>query len=178
MSESSDKIALALMPDKPEFDQLKLMVCLCECFGNELWREYQDFAEDLAKAAPQVLRVSPEKREQLVSSISELGVEAREVSQEEANRIIMENKPKRGTIDLHIRTRDWQINEQMIDELTSQNLISGYRYEGNADNIYYWKDDRWYQDFKLKVFNSSDIPQIEEIIGKYCYILVDEEEQP
>jgi len=63
-------------------------------------------------------------------------------SKEEADRISIENKPIRGTIDLHIRTRNWEINSEMIKDLKAKNLISDYRMGDNADDIFHWKDDR------------------------------------
>lgn len=99
-------------------------------------------------------------------------IRTRAVSKEEADRISIENKPVRGTINLHIRTRDSEINSEMIKDLKAKKLISGYLTGDNADDIFHWKDDRWYQDFYLTIFKEADIAQIEPLISDSSYMIV------
>ncbi len=172
MSKDTSKTALALQPMAETFGYIPLMMAMREHLGIESWLELKEFAFDLEAVAPQVVWVENGEREAFEAKLTGMDIAAREVSKEEADRIKIENKPVRGTIDLHIRTRDSSINSEMIKDLKAQELISGCRMGENADGLFHWKDDRWYQDFHLTIFKESDIPQIESVIGDCGYIVV------
>ncbi len=148
------------------------MKVLVTCLGEGKWLEAKQLVFDLAEVAPQVIWVEPAQQEELELKLADFDIRTRVVSKEEAERISIENKPVRGTIDLHIRTRDSEINSEMIKDLKAQKLISGYRTGDNANDIFHWKDDRWYQDFHLTIFKKEDIAQIESLIRDCGYIVV------
>lgn len=173
MSDNPQKIALALEPQKETFGLVPLMIILVEDLGWGSWLEAKEFVFDLKDVAPQVVWVDAGQQDEFELKLAAMEIGARVVSSEEAERIRIKNKPVRGTIDLQIRTRYSEINPEMIKDLKAKKLISGCRMGDNANEIFHWKDDRWYQDFHLTLFKESDVAQIEQLIGDHGYIVVD-----
>ncbi|MAS96621.1 MAG: hypothetical protein CMO55_25815 [Verrucomicrobiales bacterium] len=171
-----EKIAFALEPLSEKFGRVPLIKVLSDhgCFSSLL--EAKQFVLDLADVAPQVVWVCGEDRGSFEAKLGDLDIVSWEVSKEEAERICKENKPVRGSIDLRIRSRDRDIRSDMIKELKARKLISGCRMGEDANEIYHWKDDRWYQDFHLTIFKESDVAEIEDLIGSYGYVVVRETE--
>jgi hypothetical protein len=172
MTDKSEKIALALEPQTQKFAFIPLMKALQENQVTDSWLEAKQITFDLAAIAPQVIWVDPSLLHALEKSLIDINIVAQVVSKEEAERISIENIPIRGTIDLHIRTRDSEIKPEMIEDLKTKRLISDYRKGNNANGIFHWKDDRWYQDFHLTIFRESDIAQINPLLSKYGYFIV------
>ncbi|MDF1825971.1 MAG: hypothetical protein P1U68_15100 [Verrucomicrobiales bacterium] len=177
MIEQSKKVFLSLTPLSDNLSHIPLMKVLVDHQSHESLLTAKQFVLDLAAVAPQVVSVNRRKQESFEAELAGLEIMTQEISKEEADRISAEGLPVRGSVDLRIRTRDSQINSEMIETLKTRKLISDYRQGGNANGIFHWKDDRWYQDFHLAAFNESDIPQIEDLIGKDGYIVVRSNEE-
>lgn len=173
----TEKVALALEPLSESFGQVPLMAILSEyeCFPTLL--EARDFILDLAAVAPQVVWVESKSMNAFEKALADLEIVSQVVTSDEAARITAENKPVRGTIDFAIRTRNHEIDTEMIRELKARKLSSGYRVAGNANEIFHWKDDRWFQDFYLTIFDEADIPAVVNLIENFGYLPVPPEEQ-
>src|SRR5690554_1333801 len=174
MTSQAAKIALTLKPLSEKFAFILVMVALQDHAVFNSWLAARDFVFDLEMVAPQVVWVESEQIESFQNTLADLDIITEQVSKDRAQHIAIANKPLRGEVKLQIRTRG-QMNEQMVRDLKAQQLISHYQVGGNADGIYHWKDDRWYQDFYLYAFKKEDLPQIEALIKGYYYMVVRDE---
>lgn len=171
MTEQTTQIALALEPQSETLAAIPLIKALVEHRVSESLVEANKLALNLMDISPQVVWVTVDQIDAFKETMMGLLIETRVVTKEEADRISTENVPIRGTIDLRIRSRG-DLNDLMIKGLKEQKLISGYRKGEDANGIYHWKDDRWYQDWNLVIFNKTDITKIESIINGYGYSLI------
>lgn len=170
MTPHNPKIALALEPTAQKFARIPLINLLSKFEVFDTLLEAKQLVLDLAEIAPQVVWVASTQKEAFELGLCDLGIAAKVVSEVEADRIRLANKPLRGTIDLQIRSRGG-LSEDMVKQLKADKLISGVRNGKDASGIYHWKDDRWYEDYHLIIFRNEDIPAIEKTLNHYGYIL-------
>lgn len=174
MPDQDQQTALALTPTVEKFAHIPLLKLLAEYQVFETLVETRNWILDLAEIAPQVVFLPAELIPSFELSLCDLEIAAKVVSQQEAERIQIENKPLRGAIDLQVRSRGG-LSEEMVKQLKADQLISGSRKGKDASDIYHWKDDRWYEDYHLTIFKKDDIPTIEKILNSHGYILAPED---
>ncbi|WP_154221950.1 hypothetical protein [Marinicella rhabdoformis] len=175
MPEQIEKIPLTLEPKSQPMALVPVMYALKEHGAFDSWSAARDLVMDLQLMAPQVVYVTKAKLKKFKTVLESLDIIITEVSAKKAAKIALENKPIRGEIKVQIRLPQPEIYKELEDTLTSQKLISHIKSGDNADGIYHWKDDRWYQDYYLYAYKKSDIPAIETIISRYyCTLIKDE----
>ena len=172
MSNQVPKIPLALEPSSKPIDRIALMKVLRDHLVFESWVAARDLTMDLEMLSPQVVWVNTAQLESFEAAVSDLKIVTQQVSKAQAEKIASENKPVRGDIKIQIRTRNHDISEEMVNTLKAQVMISHAQSGENANNLYHWKDDRWYQDFYLYAFRESDLPAIESLINGYYFFVV------
>ncbi|MGJ8657731.1 MAG: hypothetical protein ACSHX6_14885 [Akkermansiaceae bacterium] len=166
-----EKVALSLEPQGEIFGHVPLITVLRDHGVFDSLVEAKELIMDLVDLAPQVVWVEVGRRASFELELAGLDIAVCEVNKAEAERINVENRVVRGTIELRVRSRGG-VSSELIGRLKSEQLISGYRSGGNADGIYHWKDDRWYEDFLLTIFKEEDIDLIEALVREYYYIVV------
>ncbi|MCX7543896.1 hypothetical protein [Marinicella gelatinilytica] len=174
MTTQSPKIPLTIKPLSEKFAFIPVMMALKDYAVFDSWLAARDFVFDLQVTAPQVVWLDVEQLESFQNTLADINIITEQVSKETAEHIAMANKPIRGDVKIQIRTRG-EMNVELVIELKAQQLISHYQVGDNADGIYHWKDDRWYQDFYLYAFKKEDLPQIEALIKGYYYRVVRDE---
>ena len=174
MTKQTEKTPFAIEPLTKSFGYIPLMKALKKYGAFETLLEARQFVYDLDLIAPQVVYVATKRQKEFQNALADLDLMTEAISESRAKTIATENKPIYGTVKVHIRMRDNQINQIITDELKAKKLISHYRKGNNADDIYHWKDDRWYQDYYLFAYQTSDLPEIENIIESNSYIIVNE----
>ena len=170
------KTPLALQPLSEKFAFIPVMMALKDHAVFDTWLAARDFVFDLEMVAPQVVWVDAKRLESFQNTLADLDIITEQVSEKRAEHIAITNKPVRGEVKIQIRTRG-DMNEDMVSELKTQQLISHYQVGDSADGIYHWKDDRWYQDFYLYAFKKEDLPRIESFIKDFYYIVVKDEDR-
>ncbi len=169
---TNQKIPLKLEPLSQPFPMIPLMSALKEHEVFDSWLAARDFIQDLDLIAPQVIWVRVEHLSSLEKVLADSEIMTQQVSAVEAKRIATENKPIKGDVKIQIRMQSEEINKELVGKLKEQKLISHTKSGGNADDIYHWKDDRWYQDYILFAFNKEDVRQIETIVSEYyCTVI-------
>lgn len=176
MNDKPQTIPLALEPLTLPFAMVALMIVLKEHEVFDSWSAARDFVLDLDLIAPQVIWVQPKQLASLTKALADSDIMTQQVTEKQADRIALENKPLWGDVKIHIRMRSEDINTEMVKKLKKQKLISHTKSGDNADGIYHWKDDRWYQDYFLFAYNKEDMPRIEAIVRDYYCIVINVED--
>lgn len=167
MNTSTERLALMLEPTVQPFTMVPVMIALKDHDVFDSWLAARDFVLDLDLVSPQVVWVQVDKSSALIKALAASDIKTSEISRMQAERIAIENKPVRGDIKVIIRMPGDEINQTMVEKLKSQKLISHTMRGDNADGLYHWKDDRWYQDYILFAFKAEDVPRIEKITKDY-----------
>ncbi len=172
MSSADKKVALSVKPVSETFTMINVMIALKDHGVFDSWVAARDWVSDLDLVSPQVIWVPGHQLNALEQVLNDLDLETSVVSEQRAAEISVENKPVRGEVVVHIRMQNWEISDDLVAELKRQQLISHVLKGGNADDIYHWKDDRWYQDYQLFAFRKTDVQTIEKILSRHhCTLL-------
>lgn len=168
---ATDKIPLAVRPLAEVFAMVPVMEALKKHGVFDSLLPARDWVFDLDLVAPQVIWVPSHQLTALEQVLNGFDLETAVVSEQRAAEIALENKPVRGEVVVHIRMQNWEIDDDLVATLKKQQLISHVLKSDNADDIFHWKDDRWYQDYKLFAFRKADVSAINAILRQYrCMI--------